>query len=41
MDCVGCIAMSGEKITGSPKNAITDLWGDQVAQALNNRQGVV
>ena len=34
------VAMSGEQITGSPKNAIADLWGEQVTQALNNRQGV-
>ena len=25
----------------SPKNAITDLWGEQVAQALHDRRGVV
>ena len=36
-----CVEISGERITGSPKNAITDLWGEQVAQALYDRRGVV
>jgi hypothetical protein len=26
---------------GSPQNAITELWGEQVAQALYDRRGVV
>ncbi len=26
---------------GSPKNAITELWGEQVAQVLHDRQEVV
>jgi hypothetical protein len=33
--------ISGERITGSPKNAITELWGEKEAQALYDRQGVV
>ncbi len=36
-----CVEISGERVTGSPKNAITELWGEQVAQALYDRQGVV
>jgi hypothetical protein len=29
-----CVDTSGEQVMGSPKNAITELWGEQVAQAL-------
>jgi hypothetical protein len=36
-----CVEISGERVTGSPKNAITLLWGEQVAQALYDRWGVV
>jgi hypothetical protein len=28
--------IAGEWVTGSPKNAITELWGEQVAQALHD-----
>jgi hypothetical protein len=35
-----CIEIAGEWVTGSPKNAITELWGEQVVQVLYNRQGV-
>ncbi len=31
----------GEGVTGSPKIAITELWGEQVAQTLYDRRGVV
>jgi hypothetical protein len=30
-----------KRVTGSPKNAITELSGEQVAQALYDRWGVV
>ncbi len=36
-----CIEIAGERVTGSPKNAITELWGVQVAQVLYDRWGVV
>ncbi len=36
-----CVEISGEQVTGSPKNTITELWGGQVAQALYDRWGVV
>jgi len=36
-----CVEISGERITGSPKNAITDLLGEQVTRALQDRRGVV
>jgi hypothetical protein len=36
-----CVEIAGEQFTGSPKNAITELWREQVAQALYDRQGVV
>ncbi len=36
-----CVEISGERVTGSPKNAITELWGEQVAQALCDGWGVV
>jgi hypothetical protein len=26
-----CIEITGERVTGSPKNVITELWGEQVA----------
>jgi hypothetical protein len=28
-----CVDTSGEQVTGSPKNAITEFWGEQMAQA--------
>ncbi len=36
-----CVEIAGEQVTGSPKNAITELWGDQVVQVLYDRWGVV
>jgi hypothetical protein len=36
-----CVEIAGEWVTGSPKNAITDFWGEQVAQVLYDRRGVV
>ncbi len=36
-----CTEIAGERVTGSPKNAITALWGEQVAQALYDRRRVV
>ncbi len=33
------VEIAGEQVTGSPKNAITELWGEQVAQVLYDRQG--
>jgi hypothetical protein len=36
-----CVEIDGELVTGSPKNAITELWGEQVAQALYDRRGLV
>ncbi len=36
-----CIEITGEQVTGSPKNAITELWGEQVVQVLYDRWGVV
>jgi hypothetical protein len=36
-----CVEISGEQVTGSPKNAITELWGEQVAQTLYDRWVVV
>jgi hypothetical protein len=36
-----CVEISGERVAGSPKNAITELWGEQVAQELYDRWGVV
>jgi hypothetical protein len=35
------VEISEERFTGSPKNAITDLWGEQVAQSLYDRRGIV
>jgi hypothetical protein len=35
------VEIDGEQVTGSPKNAITELWGEQVAQVLYDRRGVV
>jgi hypothetical protein len=35
------VEFAGEQVTGSPKNAITELWGEQVAQVLYDRWGVV
>jgi hypothetical protein len=36
-----CTEIAGERVTGSPKNAITELWGEQVVQVLYDRRGVV
>jgi hypothetical protein len=36
-----CVEISGEQVTGFPKNAINELWGEQVAHALHDRRGVV
>jgi hypothetical protein len=36
-----CIEIAGEQVTGSPKHAIIELWGEQVAQVLYDWQGVV
>ncbi len=36
-----CIEIAREQVTGSPKNAITELWGEQVVQVLYDRWGVV
>ncbi len=32
-----CVEIGGERFMGSPQNAITELWGEQVAQALYDR----
>ncbi len=34
------VEIAGEWVTGPPKNAITELWGEQVAQTLYDRRGV-
>ncbi len=36
-----CVEIAGEQVMGSPKNAITELWGKQVEQVLYDRRGVV
>ena len=36
-----CIEITGEQVTGSPKNAITELWGEQVTQVLYDRRGMI
>jgi hypothetical protein len=36
-----CIEIAGEWVMGNPQNAITELWGEQVAQVLYDRWGVV
>jgi hypothetical protein len=36
-----CVEIAWEWVTGSSKNAITELWGEQVAQALYDRGGGV
>ncbi len=36
-----CVEIARERVKGSPKNSITELWGEQVAQALLDRRGVV
>jgi hypothetical protein len=36
-----CVEIAGERVGGTPKNAITELWGEQVAQVLYDRRGVV
>jgi hypothetical protein len=34
-----CVEIAGEQVTGSSKNATTELWGEQVAQVLYDRRG--
>ncbi len=34
-----CIEIAGERVMGSPQNAIAELWGEQVAQVLYDRWG--
>jgi hypothetical protein len=36
-----CVEISGTRVTGSPKSAITELWGEQEAQKLFNCWDVV
>jgi hypothetical protein len=36
-----CVEITGEWVTGSPQNAITELWGKQVVQVLYDRRGMV
>jgi hypothetical protein len=36
-----CVEIARERVTGSPKNAIIELWGEQVAQVQYDRWGVV
>ncbi len=36
-----CVEIARERVTWSPRNAITELWGEQVVQVLYNRWGVV
>jgi hypothetical protein len=36
-----CVEIAREWVPGSPKNAITELWGEQVVQVLYDRRGVV
>jgi hypothetical protein len=36
-----CVEIAGEWVTGSPKNAVTELCGEQVVQVLYDRWGVV
>ncbi len=36
-----CVEIARERVMGSPKNAITELWGEQVVQVLYDRRGVV
>jgi len=36
-----CVEISGTRVTGSPKSVITELWGEEEAQKLFNRWGVV
>ncbi len=36
-----CVEIAGKWVAGSPQNAITELWGEQVAQVLYDRWGVV
>jgi hypothetical protein len=33
-----CIEIAREGVTGSPQNAITELWGEQEAQVLYDRR---
>ncbi len=35
-----CVDIAREWVMGTPKNAITELWGEQVAQVLYDRRGV-
>ncbi len=36
-----CVEIAGERVTGSPQNAITELWGEQAVQVPYDRLGVV
>jgi hypothetical protein len=36
-----CVEIAGERVTGSPKNAITEPWGEKVVVVLYDRRGVV
>ena len=36
-----CVEISGARVTGSTKSAITELWGEQVDQQLFHWWGVV
>ncbi len=36
-----CVEIARERVTGSPKSAIAELWGEQVAQVLYDRRGVL
>jgi hypothetical protein len=36
-----CVEIARERVTGSPKNAITELWGEQGAKVLYDRWRVV
>jgi hypothetical protein len=36
-----CVEIARNQVVGSPKNTITELWGEQVAHALYDRWGVV
>ena len=35
------LSIGSKRITGSPKSAITHLWGEQIAQELFHRHGIV
>jgi hypothetical protein len=36
-----CVEIAGEWVMGYPKNAIIELWGEQVVQVLFDKWGVV